>query len=52
MAKRLRQFFEEIIPNNIDDLVLHLHQYRKKIGGSFQNKVNNLNELTKSMLSN
>lgn len=52
MAKRLRQFFEEIIPDNIDDLVMNLNQYRKSIGGDFQNKVKTLNELTKSIIYN
>ena len=30
-AKRLRQFFEEVIPDNINELVKNLHTYRKRL---------------------
>lgn len=49
-AKRLRQFFEEILPDNMNELVENLHQYRKSIKGDFQEKVAKLNELTKEMI--
>jgi len=49
-AKRLRQFFEEVIPGDIDDLVQNLNTYRKSIKGSFEEKVSALNELTKSLV--
>ncbi len=49
-AKRLRQFFEEVIPENIDDLVQNLNTYRKSIKGNFEEKVSALNELTKSLV--
>jgi precorrin-2 dehydrogenase/sirohydrochlorin ferrochelatase len=49
-AKRLRQFFEEVIPENIDDLVKNLNTYRKSIKGNFEEKVSTLNELTKSLV--
>ena len=49
-AKRLRQFFEEVIPENIDDLVTNLNTYRKSIKGNFEEKVSVLNELTKSLV--
>lgn len=49
-AKRLRQFFEEVIPENIDDLVQNLNRYRKSIKESFEKKVSTLNELTKSLV--
>ena len=50
MAKRLRQFFEEIIPENIDDLVENLNIYRSGIKGNFSQKVSRLNKLTKSFI--
>jgi precorrin-2 dehydrogenase/sirohydrochlorin ferrochelatase len=50
MAKRLRQFFEEIIPENIDDLVENLNIYRSGIKGNFSQKVSKLNKLTKSFI--
>lgn len=49
-AKRLRQFFEEVIPDNIDDLVKNLNKYRKTIKGNFDKKVTLLNEFTKSLV--
>lgn len=49
-AKRLRQFFEEVIPENIDELVKNLNKYRKTIKGNFEEKVEKLNEFTKSLV--
>ncbi len=49
-AKRLRQFFEEVIPDKIDDLVKNLNDYRKTIKGNFEQKVEQLNEFTKSLV--
>lgn len=49
-AKRLRQFFEDVIPNNIDDLVKNLNTYRKTIKGDFEVKVEKLNEFTKGLV--
>jgi precorrin-2 dehydrogenase/sirohydrochlorin ferrochelatase len=49
-AKRLRQFFEDVIPDNIDDLVKNLNEYRKTIKGNFEEKVEKLNEFTKSLV--
>ena len=49
-AKRLRQFFEEILPDNINELVENLNSYRKTIKGDFEDKVSKMNELTKEMI--
>jgi len=49
-AKRLRQFFEDVIPENIDDLVKNLNIYRKSIKGDFEEKVETLNEFTKGLV--
>ena len=50
-AKRLRQFFEDVIPDHIDDLVKNLNEYRKTIKGDFEEKVEALNEFTKGLVS-
>lgn len=50
-AKRLRQFFEDVIPENIDDLVKNLNEYRKTIKGDFEEKVETLNEFTKGLVN-
>lgn len=49
-AKRLRQFFEDVIPENIDDLVKNLNEFRKTIKGNFEEKVETLNEFTKGLV--
>jgi len=50
LAKRLRQFFEEVIPENIDELAQNLNSFRKTIKGDFQEKVTTLNTLTKGII--
>jgi len=50
-AKRLRQFFEDVIPENIDDMVKNLNEYRKTIKGDFKEKVETLNKVTKSLIN-
>ncbi len=51
MAKRLRQFFEDVIPDEIDDLTQNLNRFRKTIKGGFAAKVTKLNKLTKGLLT-
>lgn len=48
-AKRLREFFEEIIPEDINQMVLNLNEYRKTLKGNFEEKVNKMNEITQSL---
>ncbi len=50
LAKRLRQFFEDSIPDEINDLAENINLYRKTKGSNFSEKVKALNELTKSLL--
>jgi precorrin-2 dehydrogenase/sirohydrochlorin ferrochelatase len=49
-AKRLRQFFEEVIPEDINHMVENLNEYRKTIKGDFGEKVNKLNEITQTLI--
>lgn len=49
-AKRLRQFFEDVLPEDIDDLVKNLNEYRKTLKGDFEEKVEALNEFTKGLV--
>jgi len=48
LAKRMREMFETILPENIDELLQNLHNYRQQLKGNFEEKVNHLNELTKN----
>jgi precorrin-2 dehydrogenase/sirohydrochlorin ferrochelatase len=50
LAKRLRQFLEEVLPDNINELAENINSYRKSTAGTFSEKVTALNELTKSLL--
>ncbi|MGB5172884.1 MAG: bifunctional precorrin-2 dehydrogenase/sirohydrochlorin ferrochelatase [Eudoraea sp.] len=50
-AKRLRQFFEDIIPEDINKMVENLHAYRRTIKGDFESKVDQMNEMTKSLIT-
>ena len=49
-AKRLRQFFEDVIPEDINDMVKNLNEFRKTIKGDFEHKVATLNEFTKGLI--
>ncbi|NAS29421.1 bifunctional precorrin-2 dehydrogenase/sirohydrochlorin ferrochelatase [Flavobacteriaceae bacterium R38] len=49
-AKRLRQFFEEVIPDDIDQLVKNLNEYRKTLKGDFEEKVEKMNEVTEGLI--
>ena len=48
-AKRLREFFEEVIPEDINQMVQNLNDYRKTLKGDFEEKVQKMNEITKSL---
>ncbi|MCR9174272.1 MAG: bifunctional precorrin-2 dehydrogenase/sirohydrochlorin ferrochelatase [bacterium] len=50
-AKRLRQLFEEVLPDDIDVLLENLHKYRKTLTMDFEEKVATLNELTEGLLN-
>ena len=49
-AKRLRQFFEDVIPGDIDQMVQNLHKYRKTIKGNFEQKVDKMNKITQELV--
>ena len=51
LAKRLRQFFEEVIPESINELAVNLNTYRRSLKGDFNSKVNQLNDLTQSFIN-
>lgn len=49
-AKRLRQFFEEVIPDDISKMVENLNAYQKTLKGDFEEKVEKMNEATKKLV--
>jgi precorrin-2 dehydrogenase/sirohydrochlorin ferrochelatase len=50
LAKRIREFLEDILPENTDELIQNLHTFRNQIKTSFGDKVKTLNELTASLI--
>lgn len=51
MAKRLRQFFEQVLPEDINELTENLNQYRKTLRNDFEHKVQELNKITKQLIN-
>ncbi len=50
MAKRLREFFEEVLPDNTEELLHNMRAIRDKVKGNLQDKVRVLNEITATWL--
>ncbi len=51
IAKRLREFLTDNLPDEIDDLLQNMNRLRETLKGDFQYKVKKLNELTSSLKS-
>jgi uncharacterized protein len=52
LARRVREYFEAEIPDNIDETILSLNHFRNELKGDFNEKLNSLNQVTKSLKSN
>ncbi len=50
-AKRLREFFEEALPDDLQQLLDNLNEVRSKLKGDFAHKVKRLNEITSNLVS-
>lgn len=50
IAKRMREYLEEALPENIDELLTNMHSIRQRIKGGFTEKVNALNAITTEWL--
>jgi siroheme synthase-like protein len=51
IAKRLKEIFQELLPEELDQLLENMHRLRNGLGGNFQHKVDELNKLTSSLSS-
>lgn len=52
LAKRMRQYFESAIPDNISDLAENLNRYRERLNTEdFEQKVRQMNEATEKLLN-
>lgn len=50
MAKRMREYFEAILPDGMNELIERLHTIRERVKGGLQQKVKVLNALTANWL--
>ncbi len=51
IAKRMREYFEESIPDDIEALLANMQKIRDKIKGDFSEKVRILNEITSNFIN-
>ena len=50
MAKRLKEVFNDMLPEELDDVLDNLQKIRKSLNGDFKNKVLELNKLTEVLV--
>ena len=50
VAKRLKDLFNELVPDEIDELLDNMQAVRSKLKGDFADKVNQLNAITKDFV--
>ena len=50
IAKRLKEFLNETLPVELDDLLGNMQHIRNKISGDFAEKIKQLNEITKKLV--
>ena len=49
-SKRFRQLLEDILPNETSELLDNLKVFRDQLKGDFEQKVKDLNHLTKTLI--
>ena len=52
LARRLKEFFNEVLPDEIETTLSNLNHIRKKIKTGFKERVKKLNEITASLVEN
>lgn len=52
LAKRMREYFTEVIPDNIEDNLTFLNEFRSNHKGDFQEKLADLNKITAGFQKN
>ncbi len=50
VAKRLREMFSELLPDEMEEVLQNLRQIRNKLKGDFTKKVERLNEITRVLV--
>jgi len=49
LARRMREYLEEALPDNVNETISALHSYRNTLKGDFHRKLNKLNKVTKNL---
>ena len=52
VAKRIKEFLNESIPESIDDVLQNMNVIRERLRGNFDYKVRTLNQVTKGWIKN
>ncbi len=50
IAKRLKEVFNDTLPNELDEVLENIEEIRKNLNGDFKQKVYKLNEITKTLV--
>lgn len=50
-AKRIKEMLQDTLPEELDQMISNLHKIRNNMTGDFQQKVKDLNEITKSLVA-
>lgn len=50
MAKRLKEMFGEMLPDELDDVIDNLNLIRNSMEGNFQERIKELNKITQSLV--
>ncbi len=50
VAKRLKEVFNELLPDELEQVLDNLQQIRNELKGDFQNKVSELNKITRTLI--
>lgn len=51
MAKRLKEFFNDLLPEEIDETLELMQQYRNQLRGDLEDKIKHLNAITQDIVS-
>ncbi|MCY4778932.1 bifunctional precorrin-2 dehydrogenase/sirohydrochlorin ferrochelatase [Sphingobacterium sp. UT-1RO-CII-1] len=52
IAKRIKEFIDDVLPNEIDETLNLMHDLRKNLHGDFQEKIRVLNKHTEALIAN
>ncbi|MEO6915793.1 MAG: TSUP family transporter [Chitinophagaceae bacterium] len=51
-AKRIKEMLNDALPEELDEMIANLHTIRNQMTGNFQQKVKQLNDITKTLVEN